>query len=86
MTPTDAELDQLVAEARSWLDFVEELPLTGEKLADRLLDALAAVRAERDRYCVTLNQIGDFHCMTDKQTLAHDMAHAARQALGDTHD
>ena len=80
------DIDALMAETRDWLDFVEGSPLTGEKLAERLLDALAAVRAERDRYCVTLNQIGDFHCMTDKQTLAHDMAHAARQALGDTHD
>ena len=42
MTPTDDELDQLVAEARA--EFIIALQSYA-----RLLDALAGVRAERDR-------------------------------------
>ncbi len=38
------DIDALMAETRDWLDFVEGSPLTGEKLAERLLDALTTER------------------------------------------
>ena len=40
------DIDALIAETRDWLDFVEGSPLTGEKLAERLLDALTTERAK----------------------------------------
>ena len=38
------DIDALIAETRDWLNFVEGSPIGGEKLAERLIDALTTER------------------------------------------
>ena len=80
---TDAELDQLVAEARDWQRRWNAGRVTPgtEVLIGGLLDALAAVRGERDRMRAALSAIEQGWVI---ETVATQTL--ARQALGDTHD
>ena len=98
---TDAELDQLVAEARKMIRFprIYFYYSDGPKCVSGLLDALAAVRGERDRLsqCARImsNYIADYQMdeAEDRRACIDDEYHAraakaleaARQALtGDT--
>jgi hypothetical protein len=86
---TDAELDQLVAEARDWQSrwHAGRVPPGTYVLIASLLDALAAVRGERDRMRGALEQIDRMHLMPDdkiNRTTLMMAREVARQALGGT--
>jgi hypothetical protein len=90
---TDQKLDQLVAEV--WANAIDLSTHGAVSRNDvyRLLDALAALRGERDRMRKVLTDIANGEVVYDGtdygagyKDCAENRAEDARQALGDTHD